>query len=195
MQMKYLVILSSIISITSLPVDAHTRVGTVHGLLDGFIHPLIGLDHFLVMIAMGFLAVKQGGQSLWLIPMSFLAFMILGAELQHHGFFLDAVELWVTLSVLVSGWIVWRKERFSPVLAVATSATFAVYHGFAHATELTGSANLVVYTLGFLTTTSLLMLVGIVLSVFAKSKMKMMRTVFSLVCTLVGLSLLVYSNS
>ena len=87
MQMKYLVILSSIISITSLPVDAHTRVGTVHGLLDGFIHPLIGLDHFLVMIAMGFLAVKQGGQSLLSIcPMKKMLIL---------GMILIPISMWI----------------------------------------------------------------------------------------------------
>ncbi len=81
----------------SLPVDAHTGVNTVNGLLDGLVHPLIGFDHLLVMIAMG-----------------------------------------------------------------------------------------------VLTTTSVLILVGIMLSLLAKSKMKIMRAVFSVVCAVVGLTLLVH---
>ena len=38
-KVKYLVTLSSIISMASLPVDAHTGVNTVNGLLDGLVHP------------------------------------------------------------------------------------------------------------------------------------------------------------
>lgn len=191
-KVKYLVTLSSIISMASLPVDAHTGVNTVNGLLDGLVHPLIGFDHLLVMIAMGFLAVKQGGHSLWLIPMTFLAFMMVGAELQQLGFFLDTADVWVTLTVLASGWIVWRNDRLSSVFAVLTSAIFAVFHGFVHTEALIDSTHLVPYALGFLTTTSVLILVGIMLSLLAKSKMQIMRAVFSVVCAVVGLTLLVH---
>jgi len=175
----------------SLPVDAHTGVSSVNDLMDGLMHPLIGADHLLVMIAMGLLAVKQGGHSLWLIPLSFLAFMIMGAELQQFGFFLDAAEVWVTLTVLASGWIVWRNDRLSPVLAVSATVIFAVFHGFVHTSELTDNANLVPYALGFLMTTTFLILVGLMVGALAKSKMKIISAVYSLVCAVVGLTLLV----
>ena len=87
----------------SLPAQAHTGVGTVHGWVDGLSHPLLGIDHLLVMLAIGLWAAMRGGRSLWLLPMSFLLMMAAGAGLHFAGLTFDAAEAWVAFSVLASG--------------------------------------------------------------------------------------------
>ena len=87
----------------SLPAQAHTGIGTVHGLADGLLHPLIGIDHVAVMLAIGLWAAMRGGRALWLLPMTFLMAMGAGAGLQIIGYALTNAETWVALSVLATG--------------------------------------------------------------------------------------------
>ena len=38
------------------------------GILSGFLHPLLGLDHLLAMLAVGILSAQIGGRALWSVP-------------------------------------------------------------------------------------------------------------------------------
>ena len=49
-----------------------------HGLANGILHPLTGLDHLLAMFAVGLWAVQQGGQKVWQLPLTFVGTMLLG---------------------------------------------------------------------------------------------------------------------
>ena len=62
MKTKSLSLLAILLSI-SLPAHAHTGIGAVHSLLDGLLHPLIGVDHLLVMLAIGLWAAMRGGRA------------------------------------------------------------------------------------------------------------------------------------
>ena len=57
---------------------AHTGHGDTAGLLHGFMHPIGGLDHVLAMVAVGVFAFVLGGRALWLVPLSFVAMMVVG---------------------------------------------------------------------------------------------------------------------
>ena len=47
---------------------AHTGHGDAHGFVDGFMHPLLALDHAMAMIAVGALVFAGGGRRRWLLP-------------------------------------------------------------------------------------------------------------------------------
>src|SRR5215470_12208047 len=49
-----------------------------HSFILGVTHPLLGIDHMLVMIAVGLWAVLIGGRAIWLFPVTFLATMLAG---------------------------------------------------------------------------------------------------------------------
>ena len=74
---KY-IIFSSLLLISSLPleVQAHTGIGSVNGLVNGLLHPLIGVDHLLVMLAIGLWATILDKTALWLLPTTFLIAMV-----------------------------------------------------------------------------------------------------------------------
>ena len=69
---------------------AHTGIGA-HGapFASGLMHPLLGPDHLLTMIAVGLLAAMTRGRALWAYPASFVAAMI-----AEHG--LDRDRVYVT---------------------------------------------------------------------------------------------------
>ena len=190
MKTERCVIFSSLLLMLSLPAQAHTGAGTVHGFVDGLLHPLMGIDHLLVMLAIGLWAVMLGGRALWLLPVSFLLMMAAGAGLQLAGFTFNSAETWVAFSVLVSGLLVWRNYHISSGLAVALAGGFALIHGFVHASELQSGADASAYAAGFLFTTVLLHVIGIAAGLSGMSRLKVISTGFGLLCAIVGTTLL-----
>src|SRR3954464_10367112 len=64
---------------------AHPGHDSGSGLSAGFLHPFLGLDHLLAMIAVGILAGQRGGRALVSLPASFIVAMIFGAYLALHS--------------------------------------------------------------------------------------------------------------
>ncbi|MGZ8157811.1 MAG: HupE/UreJ family protein [Methylobacter sp.] len=190
MKTKSPILFAILLSLSSLPAHAHTGIGAVHGLLDGVLHPLLGVDHLLVMLAVGLWAALRGGKSLWLLPMAFLTAMGAGAGLSMLGVTVTAAESWVAFSVVAAGVLVWRNTSMSSVLAVALVAVFALAHGYVHAAELTDGADALAYSAGFLLTTAMLHGLGVVAGLLAAARLKMLGAGFGLLCAVVGVGLL-----
>ena len=76
---------------------AHTGLGDGHDLVDGFMHPLTGIDHVLAMVAVGVIAVQLGGRALWAVPLSFVATMAIAGFSGIAGVVLPGVEAWIAL--------------------------------------------------------------------------------------------------
>jgi len=172
------------------PVSAHTGTGTMHSFVDGFVHPWLGIDHLLVMVAVGFWSSAQAGKLLWSIPLSFLLMTAAGAGLHFAGFTLLAAEQWVALSVPVFGMIVWRNFHASTAWVIGLLTVFALSHGYVHAFEIDAGADQAGYALGFLLATALLHGLGIVTGLLGVKTVNLIRISFGLVCTVVGVVLL-----
>jgi urease accessory protein len=75
----------------ALPAAAHTGVdGMAGGLMAGLAHPVFGLDHLLVMVAVGLWGAQLGSR-LWLLPACFMAALSVGMGLAVLGVGLPAV--------------------------------------------------------------------------------------------------------
>src|SRR4051812_16135855 len=97
---RSLLSLSAIIvcaALFSTPAWAHVGVSSPSGLMNGFLHPLTGLDHILAMLAVGMFAAKLGGKALWLVPLSFISFMVLGGSLAIEGIAVPFVETGIAI--------------------------------------------------------------------------------------------------
>ena len=189
MNTKKLGLLAVFVMALAPAAHAHTGAGVVHSFMDGLLHPLLGIDHLLVMLAIGLWAMLRGGRSLWLLPSSFLLAMAAGAGLHFAGMTLAGAEIGVALSVLAVGVLVWRNVRIATGLAALLVAIFALGHGYVHAAELTNNANAFHYAGGFLLTTAILHLAGLLLGLVTL-KHHRCRIGFAVVCTLVGTALL-----
>lgn len=147
------------------PALAHTG-HFAQGFLPGLEHPVSGLDHVLAMLAVGLWSGFVLPGRVWAGAATFMGAMIAGAGLSWAGVPLPLVEVWITLSVVAFGLLTLMSRRGQPGaltgLSLTAIALFAIGHGHAHASEVTGGA--VAYMAGFLLTTAALHLTGIALA-------------------------------
>ena len=142
-------------------VFAHPGVADVHDLVHGFMHPIGGIDHVLAMVAVGVIAAQLGGRALWAVPTSFVAAMAIAAAVGMLGLALPGLEAGIALSLIVLGAVISLRVKLPVVLAAATVAAFAVFHGYSHGLEMGDARSGVVFGVGFVSATALLHLMGI----------------------------------
>lgn len=146
---------------------AHPGHGAATGAEAGFLHPLMGADHIVAMVAVGLLAALRGGRALWALPLSFLALMSAGAGLGMAGVALPYAETGIAMSVVAFGLAAIVGLRAPVALLAALVGVFAVFHGYAHGAEMPETASGLSFGLGFLVATALLHAAGIGLGIGA----------------------------
>ncbi len=134
------------------------------GWTNGFNHPLSGWDHLLTMLAVGIWAAQLRGRAIWLLPLAFVGVMSLGGLAGAAGLALPNLEGIILLSGSVFGVLISRKIRFNNKINVLIVAFFGFCHGYAHGQEISTSASLLSYTLGFMLATLLLHGAGILVA-------------------------------
>lgn len=141
------------------------------GILSGFLHPLLGFDHLLAMVAVGMLSAQLGGRAIWTVPATFVSVMALGAILGILGMPLPVVEYGITGSVLILGVAILANRNLPMWTAMLFVGLFALFHGQAHGVELPDLTNtaglLIAYVSGFLIATAGLHVVGALLGIMA----------------------------
>lgn len=160
------VLIAATIALCSGPVFAHPGHEIGHTAIQGFLHPLSGIDHILTMVSVGVLAFCLGRHAIWTVPLAFVLMMAVGRTLGASGVELPGVEQGIAASVLVLGALIAAAIRLPLLYATILVGAFAVFHGMAHGLE--AAAEGVVpssYFLGFLIATLALHGAGIALGV------------------------------
>ena len=148
--------------------QAHPGHGPANSFLSGLNHPLHGLDHILAMVAVGLWASQLGGRSLWAVPATFVGVMMAGGALGMMGLPLPLVETGILLSVLVLGVLIASAARLPLAASMGVVGLFALFHGYAHGTEIPLAASGLSYGFGFVAATTLLHASGIALGLAAQ---------------------------
>ncbi len=141
---------------------AHAGHGAPSGFWDGALHPLVGADHLLAMVAVGLWAALAGGTARLAYPAAFLGAMIAGSLLGFGGIALPAMEPVILASVLVLGAATALALRLPAALACTCLALFGLMHGNAHGLEATAGG--LAYVAGFALATALLHGAGLALA-------------------------------
>lgn len=141
--------------------SAHEVTGVAGGFASGFMHPLLGWDHVVAMVAVGLWGAFLGKPSIWILPVVFPLVMAVGGALGVAGVPLPAVETGIALSAVVLGAMVAFAARPPIWIAAVVVGAFAIFHGHAHGTELPGATSALSYSIGFVIATGLLHLAGI----------------------------------
>ncbi|WP_425045523.1 HupE/UreJ family protein [Primorskyibacter sp. S87] len=150
------------------PAMAHTGEGYGGGFVAGFTHPILGWDHVAAMVAVGLWGAFLGAPAIWILPVVFPLVMAFGAVAGIVGIPVPAVETGIALSAVVLGlMIVFAVKPPIWVSAVLVGA-FAIFHGYAHGTELPATVNAFAYAVGFVISTGLLHLIGIAFGLLVK---------------------------
>lgn len=147
--------------LAAFPAYAHPMHGGLGGFAGGLLHPLLGIDHLLAMVAVGVWAAQLGGSAVWKVPPAFLFTMLIGAGMGLAGIGLPLVDPVIAASVVMLGLVIGTQARMSPWLASLLVATFALFHGHAHMSELPAGSLALSYIAGFALTTASLHGAGI----------------------------------
>ncbi|HJN34568.1 MAG TPA: HupE/UreJ family protein [Prochlorococcus sp.] len=142
---------------------AHVEGGQINSLMAGLLHPISGADHVVAMVAVGLWGAVLGAPALWVLPVAFPMVMACGAMLGLWGLLLPGVEIGIALSGVVLGLMVLLERRPPLWLAAVLVGVFALFHGYAHGSELPTGANAISYSMAFVISTGVLHLVGILL--------------------------------
>lgn len=171
---------------------AHSdAAGLAGGFSSGFIHPVLGWDHVVAMVAVGLWGAFMGEKAVWTLPVVFPAVMAVGGVLGLLGIPVPFIEQGIAASAIVIGAMIAAAFRPPLWLAAVVVAAFAIFHGHAHGAELPEAANPVLYTAGFMVATGLLHLGGILLGMAVRWPLglKLVRLCGGLI-SLVGISFL-----
>ncbi len=158
--MKKLLLAAAAFAASTAPAFAHLNPAEHGSLLAGISHPLSGLDHILVMVAVGLWAAQIGGRALWAVPAAFVGTMALGFGLAMTGLNLPFVEPAILASIVALGILVAMAIRMETAACAAVVGIFALFHGYAHGGEL-GDAGALPFSAGFVIATALLHSAGI----------------------------------
>ncbi len=156
------------IALLAIMTPAMAHIGVEYhsdlGFFSGFMHPIGGMDHMVVMLCVGLwsaLAAPRANLSLLWGPAGFASMLLVGALMGLNGFAIPAVEPMIAVSLLVIGLLVVTRLQVPGFFAAILVGIFAVFHGLAHGYELAGSASAVNTLAGMLTATVLLHVVGL----------------------------------
>ncbi|HET9615803.1 MAG TPA: HupE/UreJ family protein [Pseudolabrys sp.] len=118
------------------------------GFLSGLGHPVIGLDHFAAVVAVGCLAAAHRAGAV--LALGFVAAMMLGVAAHLGGTTVPGAELLVALTVIGLGVAVVRTPPLPAAAAVALFIAAGLVHGYALGESIYGAerAPLAAYLVG-----------------------------------------------
>ena len=163
---------------------AHTGGHIDHSLISGLLHPLTGIDHLLVLMAVGLIAAKQGGKAVFTFPAVFLALMIAGALLNTIAVHIPFVESFIALSLMAFGLLVNINQKQRARILFLGMSFFAVFHGYVHAAEIPGDSSAIPYFSALMLMSLIVCLIGCVIGLTTD---KRINYLFSLICLSSGL--------
>jgi urease accessory protein len=155
------------------PAFAHHLMGGrmpatfAEGLLSGLGHPVIGIDHFAAVVAVGCLAAAhRAGAAL---AVAFVVAMMAGVAVHLHAVTVPAAELLVALSVIALGAILLRTPQLPVSAALGLFVFVGLIHGYALGESIYGAERtpLAAYLIGL----------AVIQSVVALSAMLVARTI------------------
>ncbi len=147
---------------------AHPIKGEAIGFLTGFYHPISGLDHVVAMIAVGLWGAQLGAPAIWVLPVAFPMVMAFGGMLGLLGMPLPGSEIGIAASAIMLGAAVLLEARPPLPIAAVVVSFFAIFHGYAHGSELPPGQNALLYSIGFVMATGCLHAVGISIGLIHK---------------------------
>jgi urease accessory protein len=176
----------------AMPAYAHVGIGTTSSFTAftaGFMHPLSGLDHMTVMIAVGLWAVLKGGKAILAWPAAFVGVMLVGGVLGMLHMPLPFVEPGILASVVALGLLVALAVDLPVSAGVAIIGLFALFHGHAHGTEVPENAGGLEYMAGFAIATAALHATGIAAGLGLGIRSRGLARAAGAACAAVGIGL------
>lgn len=159
--------------------------GSANSILSGLLHPILGFDHLMAMVAVGLLSIQLAGRHIYKLPACFVLVLLLGAIAGLGKIPLPQVEGIISVSVFILGLSIVTGGRVGALIAYPIVAIFAFYHGHAHGAEIPSLANPAAFIAGFMAASAILHLLGV--SIGAITRKPSTRALLGAGCAGVGL--------
>jgi urease accessory protein len=190
--MKRIILVPALLALTTVPALAHVGAGSTGSFVAGVAHPLTGIDHIAVMVAVGLWAALKGGRALWVWPATFVGVMLIGAALGMLHVRLPYVEPAILVSVVALGFLVALAIDLPLWAGALLIGVFAVFHGHAHGSEVAETLSGAEYMAGIAMATACLHALGIGFALLMnRVHARALVRVAGLACVLVGAGLFV----
>ncbi len=188
--MKKLLPIVTLLLLCASPAFAHSGHGLTDSFAAGVAHPLSGLDHIAVMVAVGMWAALKGGRALWVWPAAFVGVMLIGGAFGMAHVPVPFVEPGILASVVVLGLLVALAVDLPVWTGAAIVAIFALLHGHAHGSEVAETVSGAEYMAGFALATATLHGVGIGFAqLMTRAQLRPLIRVAGAACPLIGIGL------
>ena len=189
--MKRIMPVTALLALTPGPAFAHVGAASTASFVAGVAHPLTGVDHVTVMIAVGLWAALKGARALWVWPATFVGVMLIGSALGMLHVQLPYVEPAILASVVSLGILVALAIDLPVWAGALVIGAFAMFHGYAHGSEAVETASGAGYLAGFAMATASLHAIGIGFALLMnRVHAPALVRVAGLACVLVGAGLL-----
>ncbi|WP_282610233.1 HupE/UreJ family protein [Pelagibius sp. Alg239-R121] len=119
------------------------------GLLSGFGHPVIGVDHLAFIIAVGLASAFTPNR--FLTPLAFVVATLLGCAALLTGVTLPIAEIVIAGSIVVLGAMVLSGKSINATVYMGAFAAAGLFHGWAYGQSIIGAETtpLTAYLIGF----------------------------------------------
>jgi urease accessory protein len=133
----------AVAALTSAPALAHHVMGGrmpatfAEGILSGLGHPVIGIDHFAAVVAVGCLAAAHRNAPM--LAICFVLAMMAGVAIHLQAVTVPAAEILVALSVIGLGAILLRHRDLPATGALLLFVLVGLIHGYALGESIFGA--------------------------------------------------------
>ena len=156
---------AAVLALSAGPAFAHHLMGGrtpasfAEGLLSGLGHPIIGLDHFAAVVAVGCIAAAHRAAPA--LAIGFIVAMMAGVAVHLQGATVPAAEILVALSVIGLGAIMLRDRTMPAGAALSLFVVVGLLHGYVLGESIFGAepTPLYAYLLGLAVIQGVVMLI------------------------------------
>ncbi|WP_299412016.1 HupE/UreJ family protein [Acaryochloris sp. IP29b_bin.148] len=131
------------------PLAGRLPANFFEGFMSGVAHPVIGVDHFVFVIAVGLISalMRQGV----MIPIAFVIAGLAGTGMHLQRLDLPAPEFFISASVLLFGVLLALKRHPNWQIVAGLAAVAGIFHGYAYGEAIVGAdmTPMVAYLSGF----------------------------------------------
>jgi len=133
----------AVLALAAEPASAHHVMGGrmpatfAEGILSGLGHPVIGIDHFAAVVAVGCLAAAHRNAPM--LAISFVLAMMAGVAIHLQAVTVPAAEILVALSVIGLGAILLRHRDLPATGALSLFVLVGLIHGYALGESIFGA--------------------------------------------------------
>ncbi|HEY9665960.1 MAG TPA: HupE/UreJ family protein [Coleofasciculaceae cyanobacterium] len=131
------------------PFGGRTPSNFLEGFASGLGHPIIGLDHFAFVVAVGL--ISAGLVRGFLVPAAFVLTSLVGTGIHLASLDIPGLETIVASSVVGFGALLLASKTLNLPAIAGLAALAGIFHGYAYGEAIVGAnmAPLLAYLLGF----------------------------------------------